>query len=138
MIDRLEDHVGFYRTALNLRSHRQELLASNIANADTPHYKARDIDFKSALGAALGRGGTDAAAPLDMARTQAGHLAGEGSGPYGAATKYRAEYQGAVDGNTVNMDVERAAFAENALQVEALITFINKRFQGLERAIQGQ
>lgn len=138
MIDRLEDHVGFYRTALNLRSHRQELLASNIANADTPHYKARDIDFKSALGAALGRGGTDAAAQLDMARTQAGHLAGEGSGPYGAATKYRAEYQGAVDGNTVNMDVERAAFAENALQVEALITFINKRFQGLERAIQGQ
>lgn len=138
MTDRLENHLGFYRTALNLRSHRQELLASNIANADTPHFKASDIDFKSAFAAALGRTGADAGASLDMARTQAGHLAAGGSGPYGAATKYRAEYQGAVDGNTVNMDVERAAFTENALQVEALITFINKRFQGMERAISGQ
>jgi flagellar basal-body rod protein FlgB len=138
MVDRLEQHVGFYRTALNLRTHRQELLASNIANADTPHFKARDIDFKSALGAALGGAGADAAAPLDLARTNTGHLAGEGGAPYDAFAKYRAEYQGAVDGNTVNMDVERAAFAENALQVEAMITFINKRFQGMERAISGQ
>ena len=138
MVDRLEQHIGFYRTAMNLRTHRQELLASNIANADTPHFKARDMDFKSAFAAALGRTGADAGAPLDMARTQAGHLAADGANPYGAAVEYRAEYQGAVDGNTVNMDVERAAFAENALQVEALITFITKRFQGLERAINGQ
>lgn len=138
MVDRIAQHVGFYQTALNLRSHRQELLASNIANADTPHYKARDLDFKSALGAALGKGAADGAAPLELARTSAGHLASEGAGPYDAFAKYRAEYQGAVDGNTVNMDVERAAFAENALQVEAMITFINKRFQGLERAISGQ
>lgn len=138
MVDRLEQHVGFYRTAMNLRTHRQELLASNIANADTPHYKARDIDFKSALGAALGGTGADGAAPLELARTSAGHQAGDGAGPYDAFAKYRAEYQGAVDGNTVNMDVERSAFAENALQVEAMITFINKRFQGLERAISGQ
>jgi flagellar basal-body rod protein FlgB len=138
MIDRLEDHLGFYRTALNLRSHRQELLASNIANADTPHFKARDMDFKSALTTALGRAGADAGAPLDMARTQAGHLAAEGGAPYGAAVKYRAEYQGAVDGNTVNMDIERAAFAENALQVEALITFINGRLRSMQTAISGQ
>jgi flagellar basal-body rod protein FlgB len=138
VIDRIEQDLRTYRTAMGLRSHRQELLASNIANADTPHFKARDIDFKSALGAALGKAGTDASAPLSMARTQAGHIAGEGTGPYGAAVKYRAEYQGAVDGNTVNMDVERAAFAENALQMEMLITFINQRFRGLTTAIQGQ
>ena len=138
MIDRLEQDLNFTRTALGVRGYRQELLASNIANADTPYFKARDIDFKSALGAALGRAGADAASPLAMTRTRAGHQAGTGDTPYGAATKYRAEYQGAVDGNTVNMDVERAAFAENALQVEALITFINSRFRTMSTAIQGQ
>lgn len=138
MIDRLEQDLQTFRTALGLRGYRQELLASNIANGDTPHFKARDIDFKSALGAALGKAGTDAAAPLGMARTQAGHLAGEDGAPYGAAVKYRTEYQGAVDGNTVNMDVERAAFAENALQVEALIAFVNHRFRSMTAAIQGQ
>lgn len=138
LLDRLEQHIGFYRSALNVRTQRQELLASNIANADTPHFKARDLDFKSALGIALGRPGAAAAAPVELARTQAGHLAGINDAPFGAALKYRAEYQGAVDGNTVNMDVERAAFAENALHVEALITFINRRFSGLETAIKGQ
>jgi len=139
MIDRLEQDLNFTRTALGVRGYRQELLASNIANADTPYFKARDIDFKMVLGAALGGAGSaDAAAPLAMTRTRAGHQAGTGDTPYGAATKYRAEYQGAVDGNTVNMDVERAAFAENALQVEALITFINSRFRTMSTAIQGQ
>ncbi|MEW6164197.1 MAG: flagellar basal body rod protein FlgB [Pseudomonadota bacterium] len=138
MIDRLEQDLSFYRTALNLRSHRQELLASNIANADTPHFKARDLDFKSALGAALGRADSDSAPPLNLDRTRAGHMAGESEAPYGVAVKYRAEYQGAIDGNTVNMDVERSAFAENALQVEALITFINGRFRTMQTAIQGQ
>lgn len=138
MIDRLEQDLSFTRTAIGVRGYRQELLASNIANADTPHFKARDVDFKSALGAALGSAGADAAAPLALARTKSGHIASEGATPYGVAVKYRAEYQGAVDGNTVNMDVERAAFAENALQVEALITFINGRFRTMQSAIQGQ
>jgi flagellar basal-body rod protein FlgB len=138
MIDRIEQDLSFTRTALGVRGYRQELLASNIANADTPNFKARDVDFKSALGAALGSAGAAAAAPLAMTRTKAGHQAGADETPYGAATKYRAEYQGAVDGNTVNMDVERAAFAENALQVEALITFINGRFRTMSAAIQGQ
>lgn len=136
MIDRIDHEIGFQRTALNLRSHRQELLASNIANADTPNYKARDIDFKSALNAALS-GKSEGA--LAMARTQAGHLPGAGdTSPYGAAVRYRSEFQGAVDGNTVNMDIERAAFAENALQTEAMLTFISSRFKNLASAIQGQ
>ncbi len=64
MIDRIEQDLSFTRTALGVRGYRQELLASNIANADTPNFKARDIDFKSALGVALGSAGADAAAPL--------------------------------------------------------------------------
>lgn len=136
MIDRIEQELQPIRTALGLRNHRQELLASNIANADTPHYKARDVDFKNALAGMLG--GKATGGPLNVARTNARHLAGAEASPYAAAEQYRAEYQGAVDGNTVNMDVERSSFAENALQVEALITFVNQRFRTMQSAIQGQ
>lgn len=138
MIDRLEQDLSTIRSALGARGYRQELLASNIANADTPHFKARDLDFKAALAMAQGGRGSAAVEPVALARTQAGHLGAADASPYGDALKYRAEYQGAVDGNTVNMDVERAAFAENALQVEALITFINHRFRSMTTAIQGQ
>lgn len=138
MIDRLEQDLSTLRNAMSVRGYRQELLASNIANGDTPYYKARDVDFKSALNAALGGRQAGTVAPVTLARTQAGHLGDAGASPHGGAVRYRAEYQGAVDGNTVNMDVERAAFAENALQLEALITFINGRFRTLQGAIQGQ
>ncbi len=136
MIDRLEQDLSLFRSALAVRSHRQELIASNIANADTPHYKARDLDFQAALGTALGRVPT--VPPVTLARTQPGHLRGEATPSFAGALRYRSEYQGAVDGNTVNMDVERAAFAENTLQIEALITLINQRFRGLATALQGQ
>jgi len=136
MIDRLEQDLSLFRNALGVRSHRQELLASNIANADTPHYKARDLDFQAALGAALGT--APSVPPVTLVRTQPGHLGGNDASPYAGALRYRAEYQGAVDGNTVNMDVERAAFAENAMQIEALIAFVNHRFRSLSAALQGQ
>lgn len=135
MIDRLEQDLSSIRSALGARTYRQELLASNIANGDTPHYKARDVDFKAALASALSGAGGGA---LSLARTRPGHLGSGDVSPYAGAVKYRAEYQGAVDGNTVNMDVERSAFAENAVQVEALITFINQRFRSLQSAINGQ
>jgi flagellar basal-body rod protein FlgB len=138
MIDRLEQDLHFTRTALNLRGYRQELLASNIANADTPHFKARDIDFSSALANALGGAGTEATEPLELARTNSGHIAAEGDVPYSSSAKYRVEYQGAVDGNTVNMDVERAAFTENSLQIEALMSFVNSRLRAMSSAVQGQ
>lgn len=133
MLDRLDRELSFNRSALNLRSFRQELLASNIANADTPHFKARDVDFKSALAdtmAGRAQGG------LSLAKTSDRHLSGADDNRYGAAVQYRTEYQGAVDGNTVNMDVERSAFAENAVQTEALITFVRDQFQQMNAAIQ--
>lgn len=135
MFDRLETELRPQRAALGIRAYRQELLASNIANADTPHYKARDVDFKTAFAGALaGR----VEGSLNLAQTAAKHLPGADGNPYAGALRYRTEYQSAVDGNTVNMDIERSAFAENALQVEAMLTFINGRFRTLQSAIQGQ
>lgn len=135
MVDRLENELRPQRAALHARSFRQELLASNIANADTPQYKARDVDFKAAFEGAL-NGRSEGG--LGMARTATKHLPGEGASPFAGAMRYRAEYQSAVDGNTVNMDIERAAFAENAVQMEAMLTFINGRFRTMQAAIQGQ
>ncbi len=139
MLDRIDQQLATLTKATNLRGYRQELLASNIANADTPNYKARDIDFKAALsGAISGR----ASGALAMSRTAEKHLGGEGgavpSAPYGAQALYRTEFQAAVDGNTVNMDVERSAFAENAVQLESSLTFIREEFRRLQTAIQGQ
>lgn len=134
MINRIDQEMSFVQTALNLRAYRQELLASNIANADTPHYKARDIDFKAALDGALGKSQGGA---LALQQTVAGHLSAAGTNRYGAAVQYRSEEQSSVDGNTVIMDVERAAFAENAVQMEAMLTFVNGRFKTLASAIQG-
>ena len=131
----LDNYLGFHQKALNLRAYRQELLASNIANADTPHYKARDIDFKSALNNALSGG---IGGQMQLKQTSSKHLAGEESNPHGASLQYRAEYQSAVDGNTVNMDTERGAFAENAVHVEALLTFIRGRLSTMQSAMQSQ
>lgn len=135
VIDKLNDVLGFHQRMLSLRSERQSLIASNIANADTPHYKARDLDFKAALASATA--GT-AAAPVTLARTAPGHLPGNAAGPFAAAVRYRGELQSSVDGNTVDLDTERAAFAENALQYEASITFINGVLRSQQLAINGQ
>ena len=129
-----DNSIQFHQTALNLQAQRQQLLASNIANADTPNYKARDIDFRAALQGALS--GTQER--MALATTQPGHL---GSGPdtlLQQLTGYRSELQSAVDGNTVSMDVERAAFAENALHYEASVTFINGMLRSMNTAITGQ
>jgi flagellar basal-body rod protein FlgB len=138
MIGKLDDYLRFNETALSLRSQRQELLASNIANADTPNYKARDIDFSNALQGALSR----AAQPQgSLATTAQGHI---GNGPLdgktlpdGTPVLYRTVSQGAVDGNTVDMDTERTQFADNALRYEAGITMINHQIHNLLAAIQG-
>lgn len=134
MTNRLDNALQFHQNALNIRAYRQQLLSSNIANADTPNYKARDLDFKAALSGALG----DRLGPLALATTARGHQQGVTTNPLEAAARYRTEQQSSVDGNTVNMDVERAAFAENALHYEASITFINGLLRSMQSAVQGQ
>ncbi len=134
MTSRLDETMRFHQTALNLRAYRQQVIASNIANADTPNYKARDVDFKQALKGALG----GEPANLPLATTSGRHLPGVNGNPVEASLKFRKEEQGAVDGNTVNMDVERSAFAENSVQYQASVTFINGLLSSMQRAIQGQ
>ncbi|QYF92009.1 flagellar basal body rod protein FlgB [Massilia sp. PAMC28688] len=143
MLGKLNEHMRFNETALSLRAQRQQLLASNIANADTPNYKARDIDFASALKNAVAqKAGEASAPPAVMARTQAGHLGNTGASadflPNGTPIQYRMAAQGSADNNTVDMDVERNQFADNALRYEAAVTFINSQIRGMITAIQGQ
>jgi len=136
MLGKLDDFLRFNETALSLRSQRQTVIASNIANADTPGYKARDIDFSAALSSAMSNTNRD---PL---KTTAGkhYPAPPQDGktlPDGTPLLYRGIVQGSVDGNTVDMDVERNQFADNALRYEAGVTLINSQIKGLLAAIQG-
>ena len=134
MSSRIDQMFQFQQAALNLRSVRQELIASNIANADTPNYKARDIDFASALQGALGGSG----AKLPVAVTSPRHLAGAtGDSIMGAPVLYRKPLQPSADGNTVDMDVERAQFADNALRYEASVKFISDDVKDVLSALQG-
>ncbi len=134
-MNRFDDFLKVQQTALNVRSYRQELLASNIANADTPNYAARDMDFKSALTNALaGR----SSGPLELARSSSTHIGNGGGSPFASEARFRSEYQASADGNTVNMDVERANFAENAMHMEALLTFIRGGIKDMQLAINGQ
>lgn len=137
MLGKLDNYLRFNETALSLRAQRQELIASNIANADTPHFKARDIDFASAMQGALAKAGNPGSGQL--AATNRGHVQPAADGkalPDGTPVLYRGVIQGAVDGNTVDMDVERNQFADNALRYEAGITMINAQIRGLMAAIQ--
>lgn len=132
MNDRIGEHLSVQRNALNLLVQRQEMIASNIANADTPHYKARDIDFKEALANRLAARRDQS---IGLAVTARGHIGGRAEPYLPAGVKYRNEFQPGIDGNTVNMDVERAAFAETALRLEAALTFVRGSFKDLQTAI---
>jgi flagellar basal-body rod protein FlgB len=138
MVTKLDDYLRFNELALSLRAQRQTLLASNIANADTPNYKARDIDFANALQGALTRT-TPPAGVLNT--TDPAHIDNAAASPDvlpdGTPVQYRAPVQGAVDGNTVDMDVERNQFADNAVRYEAGITMINAQVKSMLAAIQG-
>ncbi len=117
--------------ALVLRAQRTSILASNLANADTPNYKARDIDFRAALERAQGGG-------MGLQTTHAGHLAlGEGA-LGGAELGYRVPTHPALDGNTVDAQQEQARFAENAVQYQATLTFLNGRISSLTNALKGE
>ena len=108
---------GIHGAALQLRSQRLGLITSNIANAGTPGYKARDIDFGAALKASQGGMATDAAAS--------------------AATRYRIPVMPSLDGNTVEMATEQVAFAETATGYQATLSFIRGRVDTLTRALKG-
>jgi flagellar basal-body rod protein FlgB len=133
MISSIDDEIGFMRNALNLHAQRQQLLAGNIANADTPNYKAVDIDFSRALQTAMG-----SSRPVGLNTTAPGHLQALSSNPLGAKTLYRQAVQPSIDGNTVDMDVERAQFIDNAIRYQFALDRIGGKFKTMELALRGQ
>lgn len=136
MLDRLTQTLDFNTQALLLRSERSRVLAGNMANADTPHFQARDFDFRQALASATGSGG--AGLQTKPLRTHTGHLAAQGIGPHSPKMLYRTPTQNALDANTVDLDVERANFAENSLRYEASLRFLNGQIRSLLTSINGQ
>ena len=132
----LDQYVSVHATALDVRARRTELIANNIANADTPGYKARDIDFREAMARASGDPATNG---VHLSTTQAGHIGGATSADAASNPdlKYRTPLAPALDGNTVDTQLEQSAFAENAVRYQATITFLNNKFRGLLTAIMG-
>lgn len=164
MLDKLDAEFAFGREALDIRAYRQELLSSNIANADTPGYRARDVDFASSLAGALKKNGAanrgsavagaSNVAPLamtqpagvtsgmSMAATAPGHLGGTSRlAPTGGEVQdysrlmYRNPVQPALDGNTVDLDTERVQFADNALHYESGLTVLSQQIKTMLAAI---
>ncbi|QIL89907.1 flagellar basal body rod protein FlgB [Microbulbifer sp. SH-1] len=134
MIDRLSAALNFDREALGLRNQRQQVLANNIANADTPNYKARDFDFSRALAQATAR--TAAQSSIALATTSSRHLSAKSGITSGADLLYRVPDQPSLDGNTVSMDQERTRFTDNAVRYQAALTLLNSRIRGLKSAMQ--
>lgn len=123
--------LGIHEQALYLRSRRADVLANNLANADTPNFKARDVDFSSLLNAATER--QSAGQPR---RTHERHLSLSDSGS--GDLLYRVPNQPAIDGNTVEEHAEMARFAKNGQDFEASLYFLNSKFRGLQTAIRGE
>ena len=123
MIAKLDDAFRFQQQALQLLAQRQEILASNIANADTPGYLSRDMDFSAQLKNSINNQAM-ASSGLSLALTSARHIAAEGQ-PVGQNTLlYRIPDQPSADGNTVDMDRERISFADNAVKYQSQLTFL--------------
>lgn len=134
MPTKLDSYLGVHATALKLRSRRTEVLAANLANADTPNYRARDIDFRAALAQADAK-----SSGVHLATTKAGHIATTGvNGSSALELKYRVPLAPSLDGNTVDTQLEQAAFAENSVRYQATLNFLSSKFRGLMTAITGQ
>lgn len=125
-IDRV---FGVHAQALQLRARRGELIASNLANADTPNYKARDLDFRHAL--------DNAQSATAIKSTHASHIshANAGGAP---STLYRVPGQSSLDGNTVDTQLETTKFSENAVRYQTTLRFLNGKISGLMKAIKGE
>ncbi|MEO1879426.1 MAG: flagellar basal body rod protein FlgB [Methylococcales bacterium] len=125
-----DNALGIHPQALVLREKRSEILASNLANADTPEYKARDLDFQSVLKKSM-------TMKPALERTQQGHFS-PNDHLLGATMMFRNPQQASLDGNTVETHIEQSKYAENAVQYQASLRFINGRFSGLMSALRGE
>ena len=150
MLNLMMKNFDVHSAALELRAERQKILASNIANADTPNFKARDFDFASAMAAATGKAGkasnTSSSQAIGMQATAAGHMVGFGQGTLSggittnsnASPAFRVADQASMDSNTVDMDRERANFLDNSLRYETTLRFMNSSIRQMLTAIKGE
>jgi flagellar basal-body rod protein FlgB len=136
--NRLTDTLDFQSQALVLRSERQRLIASNIANAETPGYVAKDIDFASALRQATGGDKLPGTPGGPLVTTHGAHYPVAIGGREASTLQFATQAQSNLDNNTVDMDRERAAFADNAVKYESTLRFINGQVSTLMSAIKGQ
>ncbi len=136
MQNRLTQALDFQSQALLLRAERQRLIASNIANADTPGYQAREMDFANALRQATGAGLPGGVLPLALAAPQPGHDSAALSLRDQTGLTYARHSQDAVDRNTVDMDRERASFSDNTIKYEATLRFINSSVRSMLEAMK--
>lgn len=134
MINQINEDFGFYQKALALRQQRQEVLATNIANSDTPNYKARDIDFASALSQAMDE--PRRLPDTQLTLTSARHIPAQAHSTGPADELYRVPTQPSLDGNTVDMNVERVQFADNAMRYQSDLSVLSQRIKTLMLAMQ--
>lgn len=140
MFAQLTNDLDFHGKALVVRAERQRVIASNIANADTPGYVARDLNFRDAMAHAMGSGGPQGAA-TSSAPANAGHIplsSTTGELGSGSSLGYAAQTQPSMDGNSVDLDRERGNFVDNAVRYESTLRFINGYSKTILSAIQGQ
>jgi flagellar basal-body rod protein FlgB len=128
----LNSYLGIHTQALAVEARRTEVLAANLANVDTPNYKARDIDFKTALATASAQSADPNTAGA------AGAAGSNGASTADAQLKYRVPLAPSLDGNTVDEQLEQAAFAENGVRYQATLTLLNSKLRALMTAITGQ
>ena len=128
----LDSYLGVHQPALHMQARRAEVLASNLANVDTPGYKARDIDFRAVMATA-----DDEFSPGRLAATRSMHIQPEGS-VADPDLMYRNPHQASLDGNTVEHQVELAAYTDNSMRYLMSLNFLNGKFDSLRTAIRGQ
>jgi flagellar basal-body rod protein FlgB len=124
--------LGNLGDSLKVYNKRTEILASNLANSDTPGYKARDIDFRQALSRA------DNQQNLKLVTTDKAHLSDNNTGLDTMETLYRTPLQPSLDGNTVDSHIEQQEFTQNAIRYQSTLTFLNGRIRGLKTALSGE
>lgn len=130
-----ESALGIHEQALSFRAQRAEVLANNMANADTPNYKARDLDFSAVLSQQAAKANGSG---TKLSRTNAQHIEAEGLPTEDAVLAYRIPSAPSVDQNTVDAQVEQANYAENAIDFQASFTLLNSKFKGLVSALRGE
>ncbi|PPS61155.1 flagellar basal body rod protein FlgB [Pseudomonas sp. BRM28] len=127
--------LGIHEKALGFRAQRAEVLANNIANADTPNYKARDMDFSSVLAAETDK---VKSGHFSLERTNTRHIEAQGLAMGDETLQYRTPMQPSIDQNTVDAQLEQSSYAENAVGFQASFTLLNSKFKGLVSALRGE